>query len=103
MDRGFILYRKQTQLEYDAEYVLHCVCEKGHEWIYEGKAMQKEVNKGQYRIPSVDEIFDIEELKRQNWEEWLKIHKDNSEPVVEDKDWIQIEADLDDVFDQMEE
>jgi hypothetical protein len=100
MDEGIILYKKKTPFGYFAEYPLHCVCEKGHEWMYEGKAMQKEVNKGQYRIPSVDEVFDIEELKKQNWENWLKKHEDKTEPIVQDQDWIQIEADLESIFDQ---
>jgi hypothetical protein len=100
MDQGFILYKKQTKFGYEAEYILHCVCEKGQEWIYEGKAMRKEADKSHYRVPAVDEVFDIEELKKQNWESWLEKHKDETpDSRVEDDNWVQIEADLESIFD----
>jgi len=76
MDTGFVLYRKKVD-DYESEYVSSCTCSAGAEYAYDGARCEK---KSPYRIPSVAEVLDPEDVAVRNFREWYERYKD--EPGV---------------------
>ncbi|HHY42549.1 MAG TPA: hypothetical protein GX514_06855 [Thermoanaerobacterales bacterium] len=68
LDRGFILYRK-----YEGEYVAHCSCKAGQQYIYDGSQSSK---KSPYYIPAIDSIMDPKEVATENFHAWWEANKD---------------------------
>lgn len=95
MDTGLVFYKKQLY-GYEYEFALHCVCHKGQEYAYEGSLCSKDSEKSFYRIPAVTEIYDVEELKKNNWEKWVQEHRvnDNNKNDISDKNLINNDFDF---------
>lgn len=74
MDTGIVLYKKKTDFGYDAEYAAHCTCAKGIQYRYEGKECKE---KSEYRIPSIDEVMNPEEIQKENFYTWYKNNSSN--------------------------
>lgn len=76
MDTGFVLYQKIIN-GVPHEYAAYCVCEKGIEYIYNGKSCKKQ---SEYYIPCISAVADHNEIAEQNFHEWYKLAK--NKPLV---------------------
>lgn len=71
MDKGYVLYhnhRKEKGVIY--EFLAHCTCAKGIDYQYDGTKCEN--RKTDYFIPRVDQVFDKEELAKENYKEYIK-------------------------------
>jgi len=63
MDSGVIFHTKRENGS-DYEYTAHCTCPAGNEYQYNGQECSH--HKGKYRMQSIDEIMDPEEIAKDN-------------------------------------
>lgn len=69
MDRGFVLYKK-TENCHEYEFIAHCVCTEGMKYIYDGSKCKD--RKSDYYVEDVRKVFDVVELAKQNYFEFVK-------------------------------